>query len=134
MFGVFFYLTIPDATVVRQEFVHIFNTNNFHDSLAFVDIFILPTVMVTLVLYFICWPAESPVMLHCVLIGPLAHVMHACVSDSEALLRDVVHEVNPEGHLLVVVTRSKSEGHLAVSGVHHVLVPLGEVVGDALQQ
>lgn len=44
---------------------------------------------------FVCWPAESPVMLHCVLIGTLTHVMHTCVADGEALLHYVVHEVNP---------------------------------------
>lgn len=34
----------------------------------------------------------------------------------------------------MIVTRSKGEGHLAVPGVHHVFVPLGEVVGNTLQQ
>jgi len=78
--------------------------------------------------------AESPVVLHRVLVGALAHVMHARVADGEALFHDVVHELNPEGHLLVVVARSEGERHLAVPGVHHVFVPLGEVVADALQQ
>lgn len=34
----------------------------------------------------------------------------------------------------MIVTWSEGEWHLAVSGVHHVLVPLGEVVGNAFQQ
>lgn len=80
------------------------------------------------------WSTERPVVLHRVLVRTLAHVMHTSVPDGEALLHDVVHEVNPEGHLLMVVTWSKGEGHLAVSGVHHVFVPLGEVVGNAFQQ
>lgn len=67
-------------------------------------------------------------MLHCVLVGTLAHVVHTRVADREALLHDVVHEVHPEGHLLMVVTRSEGEGHLAVPGVHHVFVPFCEVV------
>lgn len=61
------------------------------------------------VFHFVCWPAECPVMLHCVLIGTLAHVVHPRVADGEALLHYVIHEVNPEGHLLMVVTWSKGE-------------------------
>ena len=34
----------------------------------------------------------------------------------------------------MIVTWSEGEGHLAVSGVHHVFVPLGEVVGNAFEQ
>lgn len=33
-----------------------------------------------------------------------------------------------------MVTWSKGKGHLTVSGVHHVFVPLSEVVGYSLQQ
>lgn len=60
--------------------------------------------------------------------------MHTCVPDGEALFHNVVHEMHPQGHLLVIVTWSKGEGHLAVSGVHHVFVPLGEVVGNTFKQ
>lgn len=71
---------------------------------------------------------ESPVVLNRVLIGPLAHVMHPRVADCEALLCNVLHQVDPERDFLVIIAWSKGEGDLAVSGVHHVLVPLGEVV------
>lgn len=67
-------------------------------------------------------------MLYCVLIGPLAHVMHPSIADRETLLRDVLHQMDPERDFLVVIARSKGEGDLAVSGVHHVLIPLGEIV------
>lgn len=80
------------------------------------------------VICFPCQSAESPVMLHCVFIGTLAHVVDPGVPDGEALLGDVLHEVHSQRHFLVVITRPKGEGHLAVPGVHHVLVPLGEVV------
>lgn len=73
-------------------------------------------------------------MLYRVLIGPLAHVVHTRVTDGEALFHDVVHEMNSQGHLLMIVTWPEGERHLAVSGVHHVFVPLGEVVGNALKQ
>lgn len=71
---------------------------------------------------------ESPVVLHCVLIGPLTHVMHPSISDCETLLRNVFHQVDVERDCLMVITWSKGEGDLAVSGVHHVLIPLGEIV------
>ena len=80
-----------------------------------------------------CRPTESPVVLHCVLVGPLAHVMNACVADGEALLHDVIHEVHPQVDLLVIVARPKRKGHLAVSGVHHVFAPLCKVFADSLQ-
>ena len=71
---------------------------------------------------------ESPVVLHCVLIGPLTHVMHPSISDCETLLHNVFHHVDVERDCLMVITWSKGEGDLAVSGVHHVLIPLGEIV------
>lgn len=67
-------------------------------------------------------------MLHCVLVGPLAHVMNSGIPDREALLCDVLHEVDSERHFLVVIAWPKSEGNLAVPGVHHMLIPLCEVV------
>lgn len=79
-------------------------------------------------------PAEGPVMLHSVLVVPLTHVVHTCISDAKAVFADVLYKVNPQGHLLMVIARSEGEGHLKVPGVHHVLVPLGEVVGDAFEQ
>lgn len=77
--------------------------------------------------------AEGPVVLHRVLVGPLTHVMHSSVADGEPLLCDVLHQVDPQRDLLVIITGSERKGDLAVSGVHHVLIPLGKVVGDALQ-
>lgn len=71
---------------------------------------------------------ESPVVLYCVLIGPLAHVMHPSIADREPLLRNVFHQVDPERDFLVVIARSKGEGDLTVSGIHHVFIPLGEIV------
>lgn len=80
------------------------------------------------VICFPCQSTESPVMLHCVFIGTLTHVMDSGVPDREALLCDVLHEMDSERHFLVVIAWPKGEGHLAVPGVHHVLIPLGEVV------
>ena len=79
-------------------------------------------------------PTESPVVLHRVLVRPLAHVMNACVAYGEALLHDVVHEVHPQVHLLVIITRPKRKRHLALSGVHHVFTPLCEIFADPLQE
>lgn len=71
---------------------------------------------------------ESPVVLYCVLIGPLAHVMHPSIADREPLLRNVFHQVDPKGDFLVVIARSKGERDLTVSGIHHVFIPLGKIV------
>lgn len=86
------------------------------------------------ILHFVSWSAESPVMLHCVLVCTFAHVMDASVTDGETLFHDVVQQVDPQRHLLMVVARSEGERHLAVSGVHHVFVPLCEVVRNPLQK
>lgn len=80
------------------------------------------------VICFPCQSTESPVMLHCVFVGTLAHMMNSGIPDREALLCDVLHQMDSERHFLVVVTRPESEGNLAVPGVHHMLIPLGEVV------
>lgn len=71
---------------------------------------------------------ESPVVFYCVLIGPLAHVMHPSIADREPLLCNVFHQVDPKRDFLVVIARSKGEGDLTVSGIHHVFIPLGEIV------
>ena len=79
----------------------------------------------------ICFPGqstESPVVLYRVLVGPLAHVMHPSIADCETLLCNVFHQVDPERNFLVIIAWSKGEGNLAVSGVHHVLIPLGEII------
>lgn len=77
---------------------------------------------------------KCPVMFYRVLIGAFTHVMHPCVANREALLGDVLHQMHPKGNLLVVVTWSKGKGHLKVSGVHHVFIPSGEIVGDAFEE
>jgi len=41
--------------------------------------------------------------------------------------------MDAQADFLLVVTWSKGEGHLVVSGVHHVFVPLCETAGDGLQ-
>uniref|UniRef100_A0A146RXV4 Uncharacterized protein n=1 Tax=Fundulus heteroclitus TaxID=8078 RepID=A0A146RXV4_FUNHE len=77
--------------------------------------------------------AERPVMLHRVLIGSFAHVQNPRVSDCETCFGDEFEEVDTQADLLLVVARSEREGHLIVSGVHHVFVPPGETAGDGLQ-
>lgn len=76
---------------------------------------------------------KRPMMFYRILIGAFTHVMHPRVANSEALLGDVLYQMHPKGNLLVVVTWSKGKGHLKVSGVHHVFIPSGEVVGDAFK-
>lgn len=73
-------------------------------------------------------PAESPVVLHRVLVGPLTHVVHSGVADRETLFCNVLHQVDAERDFLVIITGSESKGHLAISGVHHVLIPLRKIV------
>lgn len=94
----------------------------------------VPPLCCDSVFNFVSWSTECPVMLHRVLVRTLAHVMHTRVPNGETLFHYIVHEVNPQGHLLMIVTWSKGERHLAVSGVHHVFVPLGEVVGNTFQK
>lgn len=79
-------------------------------------------------------PAESPVVLNCVFIGSFAHVVDPRVSDGEALLCYILHQVDSKRDFLVVVTGPKCERNLAVPGVHHMLIPLSEIVGNAFQQ
>lgn len=46
---------------------------------------------------------------------------------------DEVEQMDAQADFLLVVTWSKGEGHLVVSGVHHVFVPLCKTAGDGLQ-
>lgn len=80
------------------------------------------------VICFPCQSTKSPVVLHCVFIGTLTHMMNSGIPDREALLCDVLHKMHSERHFLVVIAWPKSEGNLAVPGVHHMLIPLREVV------
>lgn len=77
--------------------------------------------------------AERPVMLHRVLIVSFAHVMNPSVTYRETSFGDKLEQVGPQTDFLLVVTWSEGEGHLVVSAVQHVLVPLGEAVSDGLQ-
>lgn len=43
---------------------------------------------------------------------------------------DEVEEVDTQADLLLVVTWPEGEGHLVISGVHHVFVPFCETAGD----
>uniref|UniRef100_A0A8D2ZPZ7 Uncharacterized protein n=1 Tax=Scophthalmus maximus TaxID=52904 RepID=A0A8D2ZPZ7_SCOMX len=60
------------------------------------------------------------------------HRAHGVKSETKATYSfgDEVEQVDTQADFLLVVTWSEGEGHLVVSGVHHVLVPLCETAGD----